>query len=102
MKNIKALGLLALAIFVGLAAALYAASWVSQRANVAVQKVVVAAMDIELGSKISPQMLTLAEWPSSSLPGGAFNDIKDVQDRVLKVGVQRGDAILERKLAPSG
>jgi pilus assembly protein CpaB len=102
MRNIKALGLLALAVIAGLAAALYAAGWVSQRANVESQKVVVAAVDIELGSKINPQMLTLAEWPSGSLPDGAFHDIKDLQDRVLKVGVLRGDAILERKLAPSG
>ena len=102
MRNIKALGLLALAIVAGLAAALYAAGWVSRRANVAAQQVVVAAVDIELGSKINPQMLTLAEWPSGSMPDGAFHDVKDVQDRVLKVGVLRGDAVLERKLAPSG
>jgi pilus assembly protein CpaB len=102
MKNIKALGLLALAIIAGLAAALYSAGWVSQRANVASQKVVVAAVDIELGSKINPQMLTLVEWPSGSLPAGSFNDIKALQDRVVKVGVLRGDAILERKLAPAG
>jgi pilus assembly protein CpaB len=102
MRNIKAMGLLALAVVAGLAAALYAAGWVSQRANVAAQKVVVAAVDIELGSKINPQMLTLAEWPSGSLPDGAFHDVKDLQDRVLKVGVLRGDALLERKLAPRG
>jgi pilus assembly protein CpaB len=102
MKNIKALGLLALAIIAGLAAALYAAGWVSQRATVASQKVVVAAVDIELGSKINPQMLTMVDWPSGSMPEGAFRDIKDVQDRVLKVGLLRGDAILERKLAPAG
>jgi pilus assembly protein CpaB len=102
MKNIKALALLALAIIAGLAAALYSAGWVSQRATVASQKVVVAAVDIELGSKINPQMLTMVDWPSGSMPEGAFRDIKDVQDRVLKVGLLRGDAILERKLAPAG
>src|SRR4051794_5187343 len=102
MRNIKALSLLALAIITGLAAALYAAGWVSDRANVVAQKVVVAAVDIELGSKINPQMMTLVEWPSGSLPEGSFRDTKDVQDRVLKVGVLRGDMILDRKLAPAG
>jgi pilus assembly protein CpaB len=102
MRNIKALGLLLLAIVAGLAAAIYAAGWVSQRANVASQHVVVAAVDIELGSKINPQMLATVEWPSGSIPAGAFQDVKDVQDRVLKVGVLRGDAILDRKLAPAG
>lgn len=102
MRNIKALGLLLLAVVCGLAAAIYAAGWVSQRATVASQRVVVAAVDIELGSKINPQMLTTVEWPSGSIPAGAFQDVKQVEDRVLKVGVLRGDAILDRKLAPSG
>jgi pilus assembly protein CpaB len=102
MRNIKALGLLLLAIVAGVAAAIYAAGWVSQRANVASQHVVVAAVDIELGSKINPQMLTTVDWPSASVPAGAFREIQDVQDRVLKVGVLRGDAILDRKLAPAG
>ena len=57
MKNIKALGLLFLALIIGLAAAVYAAGWVSRQGNIASDKVVVAAVDIELGSKINPQML---------------------------------------------
>ena len=102
MKNIKAIGLLILAVVTGLAAAFYAAGWVSQRGGIASTKVVVAAVDIELGSKINPQMLTSVDWPTGSVPPGAFSDAKDVQDRVVKVGLLRGDAILERKLAPAG
>lgn len=101
MRNMKALALLMLAIVAGLAAALYAAGWVSQRAN-ASQKVVVAAVDIELGSRINPQMLTMVDWPSASLPDGAFKDPKELQDRVARAGLMRGDAVLERKLAPTG
>ena len=102
MKNIKAIGLLLLALTMGLAAAVYAASWVSRQGNVGSNKVVVAAVDIELGSKINPQMLTVTDWPSGSMPPGAFKDIKELQDRVVKVSVLRGDAVLERKLAPVG
>ena len=102
MKNIKALGLLFLALVMGLAAAVYAANWVSQQGNIASNKVVVAAVDIELGSKINPQMLTTTDWPSGSIPPGAFKEIKELQDRVVKVSVMRGDAVLERKLAPIG
>lgn len=102
MKNIKAIALLFLALVTGLAAAGYAASWVSQRGNIASSKVVVAAVDIELGSKINPQMVTTMDWPAGSVPDGAFKDIKDLQERVVKVSVQRGDAILERKLSPPG
>lgn len=102
MKNIKAIGLLLLALAMGLAAAVYAASWVSRQGNVGSNKVVVAAVDIELGSKINPQMLTVTDWPSGSMPPGAFKDIKELQDRVVKVSVLRGDAVLERKLASVG
>jgi pilus assembly protein CpaB len=102
MKNIKAIGFLVLALLAGLAAATYAAMWVSRQANIASNKVMVAAVDIELGSKINPQMLTAVEWPSASVPPGAFKDAKDLQDRVVRVGVLRGEAILDRKLAPVG
>jgi len=102
MKNIKALGLLLLALVLGLAAAVYAAGWVSRQGNIASSKVVVATVDIELGSKITPQMLTTADWPSGATPAGTFADIKDLQDRVVKVGVLRGEAILDGKLAPPG
>jgi pilus assembly protein CpaB len=102
MKNVKAIALLFLALVAGLAAAVYAASWVAQQASVASHKVVVAAVDIELGSKVNPQMVALVDWPSGSMPTGAFKDVKEVQDRVLKTSVQRGEAISERKLAPMG
>ncbi len=101
MKNLKAFGLLFLAVVIGLAAAVYAAGWAS-RQGAGASKVVVAAVDIELGSKITPQMLSTTDWPSGSIPPGAFKDIKDLQDRVVKTSVLRGDAVLERKLAPVG
>jgi pilus assembly protein CpaB len=102
MRNIKAFALLALAVVFGLAAAVYAARWIAQRGSFASQPVIVAAVDIELGSRLNPQMLTRVEWPTGSVPAGAFTDMKDLQERVVKVGVLRGDAIVERKLAPAG
>jgi pilus assembly protein CpaB len=102
MKNVKAIALLILALVTGLAAAVYAASWVSQRANIASTSVVVAAVDIELGSKINPQMLTTSSWPSESVPQDAFKHIKELEDRVVKASVLRGEAIVNRKLSPVG
>ncbi|MBK0394004.1 Flp pilus assembly protein CpaB [Ramlibacter algicola] len=101
MRNAKALVLLVLAVLFGLGAALYAARWVAQRGNLS-SKVAVAAVDIELGSRINSQMVNLVDWPSGSMPPGAFSDLKALEDRVVKVGVLRGDAIVERKLAPVG
>ena len=59
-------------------------------------------MDIELGSKINPQMLTTSDWPRESVPTDAFKDVKELQDRVVKASVLRGEAIVDRKLSPPG
>ena len=102
MRNIKAIGLLILALLAGLAAAVYAAGWVSRQGSISSNKVVVAVVDIELGSRINSQMLATVDWPTGSMPAGAFNELKEVQDRVARVSVLRGEAILEGKLAPVG
>lgn len=102
MKNLKAIALMVLAVLAGLGAAVFAASWVAERGNIASSKVVVAAMDIELGSKVNPQMLTSVDWPTGSVPQGAFTDMKQLQDRVVRTSVGRGEALLERKLMPVG
>jgi len=102
MRNIKAIGLMVLAVLLGVAAAVYAAGWIASQGSIASNKVVVANVDIELGSRINAQMLGLIDWPSGSLPPGTFSDMKELQDRVAKVGVLRGEAVLEGKLAPKG
>jgi len=45
MRNIKAMGLLVLALLTGLAAAVYAAGWVARQGSIASNKVVVANVD---------------------------------------------------------
>jgi pilus assembly protein CpaB len=59
-------------------------------------------VDIEMGSRLTPQMLSTVDWPSGSMPPGAFDDIKILQDRVLRSSIQRGEAVLNSKLAPQG
>lgn len=102
MKNMKAIALLALAILAGLGAAIFAAGWVSDNSRVASTKIVIAAVDIELGSKINPQMLQVTDWPAGSVPDGAYTDAKLLQDRVVRTGITRGEALLEKKLMPPG
>lgn len=101
MKNLKAFALLFLAVLIGLAAAVYAAN-IASKQTLASNKVVVAAVDIDLGGRITPQMLTTMDWPAGSVPAGAFSDIQALEERVAKVGVMKGEAVVERKLAPPG
>jgi len=102
MKNIKAFALLLVAIVLGLAAAVYANAWIGQRSNISANKVVVAAVDIPAGGRIAPEMLTTLDWPSGSLPAGAITDPVKLKERVVKLDVVRGEAIIEGKLAPVG
>ena len=101
MKNTRAIVMLVLSLVIGLGAAIMAASWV-QRQGTGANKVVVAAADVDLGTRINTQMLKTADWPSGSVPPGSFSDPKDLADRVLKTSVLRGEAIVESKLAPAG
>ncbi|HWZ48644.1 MAG TPA: Flp pilus assembly protein CpaB [Herbaspirillum sp.] len=101
MKNTRALWMLLASALLGLAVVVMVADRVSQPA-VAANKVIVANIDLELGSKLNPQMLSVIDWPQSSMPAGTFSDLKDLQDRILKTSVQRGEAILNNKLAPLG
>lgn len=102
MKNTRAVMMLIVSIVLGLTVTVLAVSWVSQKGTLASNKVVVAVMDIQLGSRLNPQMLTMVDWPSGSVPQGAFADLKDLSDRVVKTSIQRGEAILNGKLAPVG
>ena len=102
MKNTRAIVMLVVSIVLGLVATVMAVGWVSQKGALASNKVVVAAVDIQLGSRLNPQMITAVDWPSGSVPQGAFNDVKGLPDRVVKTSIQKGEPILTSKLAPEG
>jgi pilus assembly protein CpaB len=86
----------------GLLAMMFAAQWLGQKAALATKKVVVVSRDVQLGSALSPDALKTVDWPSSSLPEGAMQDIKQADARVIRVALQRGEPVLESKLAPIG
>lgn len=102
MRNPRAIAMLILSVVIGLGATIVAAGWVAQQGRVASNRIVVAALDLELGSRINTQMLKTVDWPSGSIPPGALSDPQALQDRVLKTSVLRGEPVLEAKLAPVG
>jgi pilus assembly protein CpaB len=102
MRNPKAIAMLVLSVVIGLAATLVAAGWIAQQGQVAASKIVVAAGDIQLGSRLNSQMLKTVDWPSGSIPPGAMTNAEPLQDRVVKTSILRGEPILEAKLAPLG
>lgn len=94
--------MIVVSVIVGLVAVVMASQWINKQTNVSAQKVVIAAVDVDLGSKLTPEMLRLIDWPSGSIPEGAIIDPQTLDGRVLKTSVLRGEAILESKLAPLG
>jgi pilus assembly protein CpaB len=102
MGRTRAWVIMAAAVFAGLVAVVLASHWIAAQSQLGVNKVVVLAVDVQLGSRISAQMLALVDWPSGSVPDGAFNDPQSVDGRVAKTSLQRGEPVLESKLAPVG
>lgn len=102
MRNTRALMMMGAAFVAGLIALVIATQWINQQAKLGVSQVVVPAVDLQLGSRISQPMLQMVDWPASSVPPGAFDDPKQLDGRVVKTSVLRGEALLESKLAPVG
>lgn len=102
MANSRATIMIGISVVIGLAAVLVAAQWVGRQATLATEKVVVAGKDLDLGSRLSPEVLQVVDWPKSSVVKGVFADPKLIDTRVLNTSVLRGEPILEGKLAPVG
>ena len=102
MKNTRTLIVLAVAILSGLVAVMLAARWLDRQSNSGITRIVVAATEISLGQRLTPELVKLVDWPRDSLPPGSHADIAKLEGRVLKSALQRGEPVLDAKLAPLG
>ncbi|MYM80367.1 Flp pilus assembly protein CpaB [Duganella sp. FT50W] len=102
MKNRRALLMMALAVVFGLAAVSLASRWLLRQTPGTASKIVVAATDVNLGQRLTPEMLKQIDWPADALPRGALTDSGKLVGRVLKSSVLRDEPLSEAKLAPAG
>jgi pilus assembly protein CpaB len=102
MKNKRAFIVMAVAVLFGLAAVVSASRWLLNQPGGANGRIVVAAADISLGQRLTPEMFKLAEWPTDSVPKGAFTDPQKLDGRVLKTNILIGEPVVETRLAPQG
>jgi pilus assembly protein CpaB len=91
-----------LSVGVALGAVVLASQWMLAQTKVASSKVVVTKADINLGTRLTAQMLKVVDWPRESLPEGAYDDPEKLKDRVIKTSLLSGEPVLESKLAPLG
>ena len=102
MKNSRALMMLAVAVLAGLAAVVFASRWLLQTSSSAVTPIAVAAGDVSLGEPLNASLIRTVNWPTGSVPPGAFSDPKLLEGRVVRTSLGRGEPVIEAKLAPIG
>lgn len=102
MRGSRAVIMLVLALVAGIAAVVLAARWLTQQTAATTQQVAVAGRDIDLGTALNATMIELVPWPAAAVPNGAFQKQADLEGRVLLTAVQRGEPLLETRLAPIG
>lgn len=93
--------MLLIAVIAGLAAVFLGARWMQSQSD-SEGRIAVANVEIEIGGKITPEMVRMASWPATSVPAGAFKDPDKLVGRVLLVAMQRNEPITEARLAPIG
>lgn len=102
MKSTRALLMMLVSLILGLVAVVVAGKWISDQTRIDASTVLVAARDIDVGTRLEKDMLTRTDWPSGSLPQGSFQNFELLENRVLKSHLVRGEPVLESKLAPVG
>jgi pilus assembly protein CpaB len=101
MKGTRGLIMLLIALFAGVAAVVMASRLMQGQASGS-SRIAVAAVEVEIGGRLAPEMLKLVEWPPSSIPVGAFTELAALDGRVVKTSITRGEPLIEGKLAPTG
>jgi pilus assembly protein CpaB len=102
MKGARALIMLVLALVAGVGAVVLASRWLNEHNASTTTQVAVAARDLNLGTALETNQITLVSWPAHAVPKGAFRDKASLQGRVTSTGLQAGEPVLEARLAPIG
>jgi pilus assembly protein CpaB len=97
----RGLMMLLIALLAGLGAVVMAARWM-QGQNSGQGRIAVATAEIQLGSAITPEMVRMVDWPQANQPPGVFTEVEKLHGRVVTGTVQRGEPVLEARLAPIG
>ena len=104
MRNKRLLFVMGSAVVFGLLAAVSVSRYLSDaQANTRnMNNVVVAKVDIPLGTKIAAEQLATAQFPSNAIPEGTFDKVEKLVGRVAVVNVAAREPVTDFKLAPEG
>ncbi len=94
--------LLAVLASVGAYKFLSGQSRVAQQARLQTVGIVVALVEIPIGSTINPNQVAVSPWPKEAYPKDAIADPKVIVGRVALRDFTRGEPVVESKLVPLG
>ncbi len=104
MRNKRLIAVLVGAVFFGLVAAFSVSRYLSsaQAFTRNMNNVVVAKVDIPIGTKAIPEQLETVQFPQNALPNGIFETPDKLVGRVVVVQIAAREPITDYKLAPEG
>ena len=105
MRNKRLIIALLAAITFGLIAAVSVQQYLSnaQTFTRSLNNVVVAKVDIPVGSRVIPEQIEIAQFPANVTPEGAFSKIdENLVGRVVQTSISPREPITESRLAPVG
>ncbi len=104
MRNKRLVFVLAGAVLFGLVAAVSVSRYLSNaQANTrTVNSVVVAKVDIPLGTPVVADQLATVQFPTEAIPDGTFDNAEKLVGRVTVVPIAAREPLTDYKLAPEG
>jgi len=102
MMNKRPVWIMAAAAALSLMTVSMAAIWLQERQEVSTIELVVAARDLQAGTRLQPAMLETVSWPASVPVPLALHSTEQAYDRVINLPILRGEPILDSKLAARG
>lgn len=111
MKKYSTLIAFSVAVLLGLGAAIMANHWleskgseqlVVKKAEVPMSKVVIANQPLVIGTLLTTENLSLVDWPKANMPVGTYQNIADVEGRIIVNKTVSGMPVLTSSLAAPG
>jgi pilus assembly protein CpaB len=65
-------------------------------------QIVVASTDLDPGTKLTPELVKVVQWPSNAPVPGSFSNLAQLTDRVVYTRIWQGEPVVEKELAPLG
>jgi len=108
MGNWKTIAPILISIVIAVAGSVFIYRWISSKTGpkevVKLQTeavpIAVAAVDLQWGTQLKPEMIQTAPFLKESLPVGYFTRTADLNNRVVISPIKKGEPLVEHRLAP--